>query len=183
MSKPVKELIMKSYEAKFKDLNGAVLIGTRGIESNTTNGIRADLSKKGVKITVVQNSLAKKVLAETELAPANDLFNEQSALVYSVDEEVSVVNVARELIEIAKTVKDLQFHGAVMEGITFGPDEIKKLSEYPTKEEAQAQVVQIILTPAQNLVGSIVSPGKKLASIIKTIQEKLESGEEIKKAG
>jgi len=183
MSKPVKNLIVDSYKKRFEGLTGGVLIDVRGIKSNDTNNLRSNLAGKDIKVTIVKNSLAKKAFEDGELAPLGDLLDGPSAVAYPVSEDASVVTVARELIDAAKELKDLEFRGALMEGIVFGADEIKKLSEYPTKDEAQSQVVQILLTPAQNLVGAALSPGKKIASILKTVQEKLEAGEEIKKAG
>ncbi len=182
MSKPVKEMMMKAYEDRFAGLTGAVLVNTIGIESNDNNRLRADLAEKGVKITVIKNTLARKIFAGGDMEPANELMSGPTALVYPVDDDTSVVSVARELIDWAKQIEKLEFRGAVMDGITFGPKEIKKLSEYPTKEEAQAQVVQILLSPGQNLVGSVLGPGRKVASLVKAIQEKLEAGETIAKA-
>ena len=181
MSKDVKQMIIRSYEERFKVLSGAVFVGMRGVKSNDNNRFRSGLSEKQIRVTLVKNSLAKKAIAGTDLEPASELIDESTAFVYPVSDETSVVNVARELIDWAKDLKEIEFRGAVMDGITFGPDEIKKLSEYPTKEEAQAKVVQILLSPGSNLVGAALGPGRKIASIIKAVQEKLENGEEIKK--
>ena len=71
-----------------------------------------------------------------------------------------------------------------MDGVVFGPDQVKALSQYPTRSEAQAQALQLLLSPAQNLVGSVLGPGRKVASLLKAIEEKLEKGEPIaRKAG
>lgn len=183
MSKPVKNLITDSYRQRFEGVTGAVLIDIRGIASNDNNRLRAGLADKQIKITVVKNSLAQRAFTDTAMASVHELLDGPSAMVYPVGEDVSVVSVARELIAVAKTVPNLTFKGALMEGIVFGPDQIEELSKYPTREEAQAQVVQIFLSPGQNLVASILGPGRKIASIIKTVQERLEKGEEIKKAG
>jgi large subunit ribosomal protein L10 len=183
MSKPVKNLITESYKKRFEGLTGAVVVDIRGMEANDNNALRSELAQKQIKVTVVKNSLAQRAVAGTELEPLGGIFDGPAAMVYPTDQETTVVNIARVLIDQAKKHKKLQFRGAVLDGIVFGPDEIKRLSEFPTKEEAQAKAIQIILTPGQNLVGAIVSPGRKLASIVKTIQEKLENGEEIKKAG
>jgi arginyl-tRNA synthetase len=94
-----------------------------------------------------------------------------------------VVDIARQLIALAKDVENLEFRGALMEGQVFGPDQITDLSKYPTREEAQMQAVQIILSPGKTLAGQIVGPGRKVASLIKAIEEKLEKGETIKAAG
>ena len=183
MSKPVKNLIASAYKEEFGDLNGAVLIDIRGVESNDTNALRAELATKSIKVRVIKNSLAKTVFKDGDLEGLNDFLEGPAAMAYPVGEEASVVGVARELIDWAKKLENFEFKGAVMDGMVFGPDEIKKLSEYPTKEEAQAEVVQILLTPAQNLVGALLAPGKNLAGILKTIQEKLEAGETIAKVG
>ncbi len=181
MSKPVKNLIAAQYEKEFGAIPGAVVIDIRGIESNDTNALRTGLAAKSIKIRVIKNSLAKNVFKNHELAALNDYLEGPSAMVYPTGDETSVVGVARELIDWAKKLQNMQFKGAVMDGIAFGPTEITKLSEYPTKEEAQATVVQIILTPGQKLAGSILGPGRKLASIVKAIEEKLEKGETISK--
>lgn len=183
MSKPVKNLIASAYKDEFADLTGAVLIDIRGVESNDTNALRSELAQKSIKVRVIKNSLAKGVFKDSELAGLTDFLEGPAAMAYPNSEDASVVGIARELIDWAKKLENMEFKGAVMDGIVFGPDEIKKLSEYPTKEEAQAKVVQIVLTPGQNLVGAITAPGKNLAGIIKTIQEKLEAGETIAKAG
>jgi large subunit ribosomal protein L10 len=181
MSKPVKQMMTEMYRSKFADVDGAVLIDVRGIEANDNNAMRGDLAKKQIKITVVRNLLAGKALEGTELAPVSELMQGPTALAFATDADVSVVNIARELIDWAKKLQKLEFKGAIMEGQLFTADQVTALSKYPTREEAQAQVVQIILTPAQKLAGAIVGPGSKLASIIKTIEEKLEEGEEIAK--
>jgi len=180
MSKPVKNLLTETYKRKFADIDGAVLIDIRGMAANDVNRLRSGLAEKQFRVTVVRNSLAKKAIQDTALANLERLLDGPSAVVYGAE---SIVVAARELIEWARQIENLQVKGAVMEGTLFGPDEIEALSKYPTRQEAQAQAVQIILSPAQNLVGSVLSPGRKLAAIIKSIEEKRERGEEIKKAG
>ena len=182
MSKPVKNMITEEYRQLFEGVTGAVVVDVRGVESNTTNAMRSGMAAKHIKITVVKNSLAKRAFADGPLAELGPLLKGGSTLVYPAGEDASVVSAARELIEFAKTTPNLEFKGALMEGVSFGADEIKKLSEFPTKDEAQSQVVQLLLSPAQNLASAILAPGKNIAGIVKTISEKLEAGEAIAKA-
>jgi large subunit ribosomal protein L10 len=180
MSKPVKNLITESYRKRFAQLDGAVLIDIRGVKSNDTNRLRSILQEKQVRVTVVKNSLAARAVQGTAIENLNKLLDGPNAVVYGGD---SVVTLARDLLKWAKEVENLTINGAIMDGQVFGPDEIEALSKYPTRAEAQAQVVQIFLTPGQKLVGSILGPGRKIASLIKAIEEKLEKGETIAKAG
>lgn len=181
MSKPVKEMVVAQYERQFAGLEGAVLVDVRGIDANENNSLRNGLREKAIQVTVVKNSLARKAFAGTDLEAISPALEGPSALVFGGD---SVVNVARELIGWAKKVKELDLKGAVLEGEYYeGEAGVKRLSDFPTKEEAQARVVQLVLTPAGNVVGAAKGPGGRLLGIVKEIQERLEKGEEIKKAG
>jgi large subunit ribosomal protein L10 len=183
MSKPVKNLMMQSYSRRFEGLSGGLLVDMRGVNGNDNNRMRADLNNKDIRVTIIKNTLARQAFGEGDLAPLSELMDGPCALVYPVSDNASVISAAREMLDWAKEVQSLEFRGAVLEGIQFGPDEIEALSKYPTRDEAQAQVVQLLLSPAQNLAAQITSPGNNIAGLVDAIREKLENGEEIKKAG
>jgi len=180
MSKPIKKLMTDSYQRKFGQLDGAVVIDIRGVKSNNVNLLRTELNKNQIRVTMVKNSLTKKAIAGTAMEEISSILKGPCSLVYGGQ---SVVSVARQLIDLAKEIENLEFKGALMEGQAFGPDQITELSKYPTLEEAQAQAVQIFLSPGMNLAGQIVAPGRKIASLVKAIEEKLEKGETIAAAG
>lgn len=181
MSKPIKNLIVDSYKKRFNGLEGAVVIDVRGVESNDTNALRTELNGQGVRVTVVKNSLAQRAFAETDLAALTDMLEGPCALAYGTGEDVSVVNVARALVDKVKDLENLEFKGAVMEGVVFGPDEVTALSKYPTKVEAQSQIIQVVLGAAGSLISAFGSAGNNIASIVAAVEEKLEKGEAIEK--
>lgn len=179
MSKPVKKLIIDAYKGKFDDVTGALVLDIRGLTSNDNNTLRNGLLKKQIRVTVVKNSLAKQAFAGTALEPIGPALEGPSALAYGE----SVVDVAREIMEWTKKIKTVSLKGAVLDGQYFaGAAGVKRLSEFPTKEEAQAKVVTLILSPARKVVGCVVSPGSKVLGIVKEIQTRLEKGETIAKA-
>ena len=179
MSKPVKKLMTDVYRRAFADYDGAVVVDISGVKSNNLNQMRAALAEKDIKVSVVKNTLARRAVEDTSMTGLDTLLQGPSTLVYG---GASVVDVARQLVDLVKQVENLEFKGALMEGQTFAADQIKELSQYPTREEAQAQAVALVLSPGRNLAGQVTGPGAKVASIIKTIEEKLEKGEEIKAA-
>lgn len=180
MSKPVKNMMIEMYQKQFAELDGALLIDIRGVDANTTRELRSTLAKSEVRITVVKNTLARQAFTGTGLEQLSDLIDGPTAVVTGGE---SVVTVARDLIDWAKKVDKLELKGAVMDGMVFGPSEMDRLSKFPTREEAQAQVVQLLISPAGNLINAATSAGANIASILKTIEEKLEKGETIAKAG
>lgn len=181
MSKAVKELLMRDYRDLLEGVEDALVISIRGVGAIKNNQMRLGLAKKDIKVTVVRNSLARNALKGTGLEPLGDLFEGPTALAYG---GTSVVDVAREVVEWAKKIEQLELKGAVLDGQVFrGKDGVDRLSKFPTRDEAQAQVVTLILSPARKLVGQIKGPGSKVASMVKTIQEKLEKGEAIAAVG
>lgn len=179
MSKPVKNLMMQAYQQLFSELDSGVLIDLRGVSANDNNTLRWGLAEHDIHITVVKNSLAARALSGTAMENLSDLLQGPCALVYGGE---SVVNVARELVARAKQIENLEFKGALMEGQTFGPDEVERLSTYPTRQEAQATVIQLVLGPAAQVIAAATSGGSQIAGILETIIERLEKGETISKA-
>ena len=179
MSKPVKNLIAADYKELLGETQDALVIGLRGISSNDTNKIRADLAKKSIRVTVVRNKLFGTTFADTGLASLSDVLSGANALAYGAE---SVVDVAREIVDLVKTFPNIELKGAVLDGQLFaGQDGIEALSKFPTRDEAIAKDVAIIIGPARKLMASVKGPGSQLAGIVKAIEAKLEKGEAISK--
>lgn len=179
MSKPIKEMIVADYQKRFHELDGALVVDIRGMTSNDTNSLRAGLRTKQIRVTVIKNTLARKAFDGTALEALDKALEGPSALAYGAE---SVVDVARELVAWARKVQNLTLKGAVLDGQFFdGKEGVKRLSEFPTKEEAQARVIQLVLSPAKKVVGAAVGPGSKILGIVKEIQTRLEEGKAIAK--
>ncbi len=176
MSKPVKKMMSDMYRDLFADTDSALLVDIRGIAANDNNALRADLAEKDIRITVIRNNLARAAFADMKLAPLNDLIDGPSAVVHGGQ---SVVNVAREVIDWAKKLQNLEIKGAVMDGTVFGADQIDTLSNLPTREEALAQIVQLVISPAAQLVATVASPGSTIVGLVGEVERKKEAGETI----
>jgi large subunit ribosomal protein L10 len=185
MSKTVKQIIMRDYKARIagggEDFGNALLISIRGLKAIDTTKLRGNLAKKKIRITVLRNALARKAFEGTSLAQLGDLLTGASALAHGGD---SVIEVAREIVQAMGKMPGLELKGAILDGTLFtGKAGVTELSKFPTKDEAIAQIVTLIVSPARKLVGQIQGPGSNVAGIIKSIETKLEKGEAIAKAG
>ncbi len=181
MSKTVKNIIMRDYKARISGgtdaYPDALLISIRGVKAIDTTRMRHGLAKKSIKITMVQNALARKTFEGTNLSPLSDLLTGSNALAYGGQ---SVVEVAREIMTFLAKMPKIELKGAVLDGTLFkGKAGVEELSKLPTKDEAIAQAVTLILSPARNLVGQLQGPGRTVAGLVKAIETKLEKGETI----
>ena len=105
MSKRVKALITSELQRKFKGAEALVVVDYIGIDSKTTAGIRADLRKKQVKMTVVRNAMASKALESAGFKGVGALLKGTNAVVYGGD---SIVDVVKELVAQKKKVDKLK---------------------------------------------------------------------------
>ena len=175
MSKPIKELILAAYTERFKDVDNALMIDVRGIAANDNNSLRLSLAKKDIRITVVKNTLARKAFAGTSLELLSESTIGPTAIAWGAG---SVVEVARELTDWARKLDQLELKAAVLDGELFeGEAGVKRLSSFPTQAEAHATVVQLVLSPASNVVGAATAPGSNVLGIIKELQDRLEKGQ------
>ncbi len=177
MSKPIKNMIVDEYRKRFAEIDGAVLIEVSGMAATADAKLRAQLRGSNVRVSIVKNTLAKRAFQGTPLEPLTHGLKGPRAVVYG---KTSVVAIARELVQSAKKNDKLGLRGACIDGTWFdGAEGVTRLSKYPTREEAQAQVVALVLSPARKVAGSIVAPGRKVLGIVKEIESRLEKGETI----
>ena len=178
MSKPVKELLRKELARRLQGVSSLAVVGFAGIDGVATNKIRGRLRQKNIKLSVVKNSLARQAFESVGLPWAGKLLDGPSAVVFSADpDRMGLVEVVRELLDIAKAAPNLIVKAAVLEGKSFGADRIKELSRYPTREEAIANAVSCILAPGGKLAACLLGPGGKIASLLKAIEEKAKASE------
>src|SRR5690554_5241118 len=169
MSKPVKDLIRKELVSRFDGVTSLAVIGFSGLDAVSTHMVRGRLAEKNINMTVVKNSIARNAFKSVGLDPAAGLLEGPCAVAYGAD---SVVEVVRTLLEVAKEAPKLSVKAALMDGEVFGADRIAELSKYPTRDEAIAKAEGCILSSGNRLAGGLVGPVSKLASILKTIEEK-----------
>ena len=168
MSKPVKDMIASEYSRRFEGVTGAVVVEIRGLDAKATTSMRGTLRSKGIKVTIVKNALARRTFKGGPLSVLEKALKGPSAMLTGTE---SAVLVAREIVKLAEAEKKVVLKGALFDGEYYDGDAgVKKLGSFPTREEAQAKVVTLVLSPARNIMGCV-----------KTIQEKLEKGESVSK--
>lgn len=169
MSKKVKNLVTIELQKKLGSLDGVAVISPRGIDGNKNHGIRRRLHEKGVRMTVVKNTLAKRATAGSKLSGFESLLDGPSAVVYG---QASIAAIARLLLAEKKTDEKIELRGAFFDGEVYVGDKgMEQVSKLPTREEAIANLVGALLGPGRKLAAALKGPGGKLGAVLKTIEE------------
>jgi large subunit ribosomal protein L10 len=171
MSKQVKNWIMQELTERFKSLEGVGVINPRGIDASKNNQIRRRLHEKGLRMTVVKNTLARRATENSKIKGFDKLLDGPSAVVYG--SATSISQVARMLLDESKANEKLELRGMFFDGeIYAGKKGVETVSKLPTREEAIGNIVGLILSPGRNLGAALKGPGGKLGGILKAIEEK-----------
>jgi large subunit ribosomal protein L10 len=172
--KPVKPMskamIMRDYKSDRRggDTSDAMLISIRGVKGHRhQQDPRMGLAKKNIKITVVRNALARKAFEGTPVG-LNEMLTGSSALAYG-----GLGRRGRPRARRAgrQEFPELELKGAVLDGSSSRARPASRaLSKFPTRDEAIAKVVTLMVSPARKLVGAVKGPGSKVAGLVKAIE-------------
>jgi len=171
VGKYVKELLQKELETSFKGVNEFLVVSITGVKGTENNRMRVDLRSKGVKFSVVRNSLIRRALDGLDMAGAKDIFTGPCAVAYGGD---SVVDVAKELVNWSKQVPAIELKAAFLDGQILDGRGAEDLSKMPSRAELQGQVVALAQSPGAAVAAAIGSPAGLIAGCIKTLIENKE---------
>src|SRR5688572_26798976 len=113
MSKQVKDLVTKEIGTRLKGLDSVAVINPRGIDASKNHGIRRRLRGKGLRMTVVKNTLARRAAAGSKLEGFDKLLDGPSAVVYG---QASISAIARLLVSEKKLDEKLELRGVFFDG-------------------------------------------------------------------
>jgi len=167
MSKQIKQMEMDALAHAFREVRDLVVMSIVGLNSQTDNQVRLGLRKKNIRLQVVKNTLARRVLGQLGVQMPN-VWQGPTTLAWGSS---SLSELSRELDTAFKKNEKVKFKGAVADGQEVTFDQALKM---PTKAEAIGRVVMLAQAPARRLLSQILGPASRVASQIKTLSEKTE---------
>ena len=161
MNKEQKKNYISKMEAHFQNNEAVMVTHYQGLTMSQLDDLRGQMREHGIKFTITKNRITKIALEKTKCKELSNLFTGATAVAFSDDAIIS----ARILSKFAKTNESLKLLGGIMGNEVLDKAAVQNVANLPTLDEARANIVGILATPASKLVSILLARSEKMSSL------------------
>ena len=143
LNRSEKEAVIKEVTDLAAKAQTLVMAEYRGITVADMTKLRTDARSKGVALSVLKNTLARRAVAGSSFEVVGEQMT--GPLIYGFSEDA--VSAAKVVADYAKTNDKLVIRGGVYGGKALDADGVKQLASIPTKEVLLAQLCGLLMSP------------------------------------
>ena len=162
LNRSEKEAVIAEVTSLAAKAQTLVIAEYRGITVADMTKLRNEARSKGVALSVLKNTLARRAVAGSSFEIVADQMT--GPLIYGFSEDA--VAAAKVVADFAKTNDKLVIRGGAISGKTLDVNGVKQLANIPSKEVLLAQ-----------LLGLMQSPVSRTARVLAALAEKRGGGE------
>lgn len=169
MKKSNKEQLVSELAGQLASAKASFLADYRGLTVDQVNQLRGKLREVGVDYRVVKNTLLRLAAKDTGTACLEEYLAGPTAIAIVKDDPVAPAKV---LSDYAKQNNKFELKAGALDGKVLSLDEIKALSELPSREVLLAKMLGSINAPVANFVGVLAAVPRSLVQVLAAIQDK-----------
>ncbi len=161
--------IKQSLEKRFESAQALIVSEYSGISCEDLTKLRIQLRDVDSQFVVLKNRVAKKALsAESPKALISEQFTGPIGLTCVSGDVAAATKV---LLQFQKTNEKLKVRSAVMDGTLFNKEELKVLSELPSKEVLIGRMLGSLVSPHRGLMNVLNGVSTNLVRVISAIKD------------
>ena len=160
---PAKSRAVDALAEQLRGSNAVIVTDYRGLKVGELQELRKRLRQKRVEYHVVKNSLFTRAAEKTERASLATLIAGPTAVALG---EVDEVELAKGMVDEARTLKALRILGAFVGGKTMSVDDVQSLAKLPGRAYLQGQIVGSLQAPLAQLTGLFQAPAQNLIYVL-----------------
>lgn len=143
LNRSEKEAVISEVTGLAAKAQTLVMAEYRGITVADMTKLRTDARSKGVSLSVLKNTLARRAVAGSAFDVVSDQMT--GPLIYSFSEDA--VAAAKVVADFAKTNDKLVIRGGAYGGKALDANGVKQLASIPSKEVLLAQLCGLLMSP------------------------------------
>lgn len=164
-----KKQVVAGLVESLKNAQGGVLFDYRGLTVEQDTKLRSELRNAGVDYHVVKNTLLRFASKEVGFDALDDILHGPTSLAVSATDAVAPAKV---LAKFAKDNDVVSIKAGFVDGKVIGIDEVKVLSELPSKEELIAKLMGSLNAPVSGVVNVLQGNLRAMAIALNAYAEK-----------
>lgn len=171
MTREEKVVAVESIVEQLKQANTVYLTDYSGLTVEQTNKLRGKFRAANVKYHVLKNTLVR--LAMERVGGFDDFvaFLEGPTAVAFTDEPSVPARILKEFLKGSDSGKPA-LKAAYVDGSVFRGDQLDTLASLKSKNELVSDIIGLLLSPMNNVVGALQSQGSTLLGILDAIAER-----------
>ncbi len=171
----VNQMVARELEGEFAGCDGMVIVSFGGLTIVESEALRNKLAAQQIGFRMVQNRIARKVLADRGLQFSKDALKGNTAIAYGNAE--AAINAAKLLTERdVKKLGKVRIKGGVLEGQALDEASANALADLPDRNTLNAQLLGVISGPARGLACVINALPASVARVIQAHAEPATEG-------
>jgi len=175
MTKAEKTVAIEELAEKFADSKYFYVTDCSELNVETINNLRRKCFENGIQLKVVKNSLIKKALEKASVTN-----KENYDKVLGVLKGASAIMFTETSNGPAKLIKNFRdqkekplLKAAFVESDTYvGDDQLDALINIKSKEQLIGDIILILQSPMQNVLGALQSGGNTIGGLLKTLENR-----------
>ena len=161
MNKEQKKNYISEMMTQFQNNESILVTHYQGLTMSQLDELRSQMREHGIKFTITKNRITKIALEKTKCKELSNLFTGATAVAFSDDAIIS----ARILSKFAKTNESLKLLGGIMGNEVLDQAAVQNVANLPTLDEARANIVGILATPASKFVSILLARSEKMSNL------------------
>jgi large subunit ribosomal protein L10 len=176
MSKAMKDMLVDDLKGRLVGVGDVIVVSLGKLDAQKTTLLRQALRKKRIHLHLVKNSLARRAMSGTPLAPALERAEGMLAIAWGGED---VVDLAKELdrLQGVKDFEGFECRCGALDGARLEAADVKSVAKWPSRAEQLSILSGQISSLGSTISGQILSAGGTLAGQLKSRCEDLEKAE------
>jgi len=161
MNKEQKKNYINEISSQFENNDAILVTHYQGLTMSQLDDLRSQMREHGIIFKITKNRITKLALEKTKCKDLVNLFTGPTAVAFGNDAILS----ARILSKFAKNNENLKLLGGIMGKEVLDQAGVQNVANLPTLDEARANIVGILATPASKFVSILLARSEKMSSL------------------
>jgi large subunit ribosomal protein L10 len=172
MNREEKGQIIESLKETIDQYNHFYITDTSGLNAAQTFALRKECYKRKIKMLVVKNTLLQKALESYKTTDYTEIIGTLKGVTAVMFCESGSIpgKMIQELRK--KSPKPILKSAYVLESVFVGDDKLETLANLKSKEELIGDIIALLQSPVQRVLGALQSGGHTIAGVVKTLSER-----------